>query len=123
MSSPDVSEGSKGYLRTYALLIHAAELRGLVQYGKVAAIFGLPAQGSHTASVVGEVLGNIVQNEAQFGRPMVSAVAVSQTNNRPGKGFYGLAEENGLIAPDASEEDKRAFWQAELERVYTTWEE
>ena len=113
--------GSKEFIRTYGLLIRAAEMRGTVYYADVAAIFGLPATGNHTASVVGQVLGDIVDEERKQGRPMLSAVAVSQTNNRPGSGFYALAEMNGLIGSDATTEEKVAFWQAELKRVYETW--
>lgn len=115
--------GTREFLRTYALLIRAAEMRGTVYYADVAAIFGLPAQGSHTGSVVGQVLGEVTREEREQGRPMLSAVAVSQTNNRPGSGFYGLAETYGLISPDASADEKRAFWEAERERVYKAWQD
>ncbi len=123
MSGSDSYVGTKGFFRTYALLIRAAEEHRTVYYADVAAIFGLPAQGSHTGNVVGKVLGNIVNHEAQYDRPMLSAVAVSQTSDRPGTGFYVLAEVNGLIASTASADEKRTFWEEELERVYMTWQD
>src|SRR5688572_18662696 len=92
-------EQSKDCIRVYRLLIGAAENRQTVTYGDVAAIMGLPPQGSHMGKVTGQILGAIVERERACGRPMLSAVAVSSTNGMPGLGFYGLAEDYGLISP------------------------
>ena len=104
-------------MRILRLLIGAAENRQTVTYGDVAAIVGLPPQGSHMGRVTGQVLSAIVLREQACGRPMLAAVAVSSTNGLPGPGFFGLAEEQGLLSSTASTEERTAFWRAELERV------
>jgi len=71
----------------YALLIEAAEQQQTVTYGQIAEIMGLPPSGNHTGSMIGIMLGLIADNERECGRPMLSAVAVSSTNQVPGSGF------------------------------------
>jgi hypothetical protein len=114
-------EKRKDFVRVYRLLVGAAETRQTVTYGDVAAIMGLPPQGSHMGRVTGQVLGAIVLREQACGRSMLPAVAVSSTDGMPGAGFYGLAEEQGLLSPAASKVERVAFWRSELERVYTEW--
>jgi hypothetical protein len=113
----------KAYLRAYARLIEAAEQRQPMTYGQIADIMGLPPQGSHTGRMLGVMLWIITERERECGRPMLSAAAVSSTNQMPGRGFYALAEQYGLLAPDASTEEKRAFWRAELDRLYAEWQQ
>ncbi len=114
-------ENGKAFIRVYGLLIRAAETRQPVTYGQIAEIMGLPQGGSYMGQMVGKMLGAITERERAAGRPMLSAVAVSSTNQMPGPGFYGLAEEYGLIPTGASNEEKRGFWREERERVYDEW--
>ncbi len=120
-SAEDKWRRSKAYPRVYALLIQAAEQRRTVTYGQIAEIMGLPPAGNLMGSMVGVMLGLVTETEHRCARPMLSAVVVSSTNQMPGSGFYGLAEANGSIPPGASNEDKRAFWQKERDRVYEEW--
>ena len=107
-------EKSKDFLRVYRLLIGAAENRRTVIYGDVAAIMDLPQSGHLMSMKTGQMLGAISNRERICGRPMLSAVAVSVTNREPGNGFYGVASYCDLISPDAANDEKRAFWNAEL---------
>ena len=111
----------KAYLRVYALLIEAARFRGIVTYGDIAKIMGLPDRGSHMGLMTGRMLGAISVHERDCGRPMISAVVVSSTNRQPGPGFFGLAEQFGVIAPNLSRQERTAFWEAERDRVYGEW--
>ncbi len=113
---------SKSWVRVYALLTEAARYRGLVTYGQVAELMGLPPIGSNMARKTGMMLGLLVEREIACGRPMLSAVAVSSTNRQPGPGFFGIAEDQGRLKKDASAAEKRAFWEAERDRVYDEWE-
>lgn len=112
---------SKTYLRVYCRLIRAAEERSIVHYRDVADLMNLPHVGNYTGLMTGRMLGEIVMREQSMGRPMLSAVVVSSTNEQPGSGFYGIAEELDLIAPDASAQERKAFWESELDRVYEAW--
>jgi len=105
----------------YALLIDAAEKKQSVTYGRIAEIMGLPPSGHHMSNMVGIMLGLITSSERECGRPMLSAVAVSSTNQMPGPGFYGLAEEYGLLASESTTEEKRALWKTQRDLVYEVW--
>ncbi|HEX8906918.1 MAG TPA: hypothetical protein VF771_18855, partial [Longimicrobiaceae bacterium] len=65
--------GSKEFLVVYAELIRAAQYRGVTTYQHVAAVVGLPPQGSHMGKEVGQLLGEISHAEERAGRPMLSA--------------------------------------------------
>jgi hypothetical protein len=109
--------GSTTYLVVYAELIQAARYRGLTTYQKIAQLMGLPLSGSHMSRQVGQILGEISEDERNYGRPMLSAVAVG-ASGRPGSGFPVLARHFGLLAPNG---DERAFWEQERQRVYEAW--
>jgi hypothetical protein len=126
MASIDKRKGYAGtqeYLRVYAELIAAAELRGTMIYTRVAKIMGLPHTGNYMSRKVGEMLGEISREEFHNGRPMLSAVAVSGARKKgprlPGPGFYGCAHDLGLIPTPAENPE---FWAAERDRVYDVWE-
>ena len=120
-STSDRIEDGRPFLRVYGLLIRAAELHGTVTYPQIAELMGLPRQGSNTGRRIGEMLGAITDRERAAGRPMLSAVAVSSTNRKPGAGFASLAEQHGSLSPSATEAEKETYWRSELARVYKEW--
>jgi hypothetical protein len=97
-------------------MITAAEYRGLISYKQVARILGIHTTGNHMGREVGQVLGEICEEENCFGRPMLSAVAVS-TSGMPSDGFFVQARK--MNKPFNS---KQQFWKAELRRVYAAWQ-
>ena len=113
----------KGYVRSYGLLADAASSGKLVTYGEIGALMGIPESGNHMSRVVGIVLGLITEEERRANRPMLSAVVVSSTNQRPGPGFYGLATQNDLLPQESTDAEKRSFWEAELQRVRDAWQD
>lgn len=119
--SAEQTAESKTYLRVYCLLIAAAETRSTVHYSDVADLMHLPHTGSYTGAMVGKMLAEIADREQSLGRPMLSAVVVSSTNQQPGPGFYTIAQQLGFIAPDASAQERKAFWVSERDRVYDVW--
>jgi hypothetical protein len=112
--------GSKEYFLAFSELIYAARHRGTTTYQELATIMELPLKGSYMGSAIGRLLGAISEDELERGRPMLSAVAVS-VNGRPGKGFFGLAREKGLLR-SRLKEDERAFWEQQKKAVYRTWQ-
>jgi hypothetical protein len=63
------------------------------------------------------LLGEISEYEDAAGRGMLSVVVVhKEGDQRPGDGFFGLAEELGYAVGDRDE-----FWITILTRVYTYW--
>ena len=68
------------------------------------------------------MLGEISEDEGHQGRPMLSALAVSSTNGKPGRGFYVLARQLGLLEA-VTPQGERRFWEAEVRKVYAVWGE
>lgn len=60
--------------------------------------------------------------EHEEGRPLLSAVVVTKGTGIPGDGFFDeLAVGLGLLPAGASENEKRAFHEKELQKVYKVW--
>ena len=108
--------GSIAFLRVYRELMTAAECRGIVRYMTIASHIGIDTPGNRMAREVGQVLGEVSEDEHNAGRPMLSAVAVS-SEGKPSEGFYVLARKLGKLAS----EDKAAaesFWRTEQQAIY-----
>lgn len=111
--------GTVAYYLVYSELIQAARFRGLTTYQAIAQIMDLPLKGSYMGREVGQMLGEITENELREGRPMLSAVAVG-VSGTPGPGFAGLARTLGKLTSEDKAEEK-AFWEQEREAVYKAW--
>ncbi|MGX1762255.1 hypothetical protein ACWIG5_36050 [Streptomyces lydicus] len=61
-------------------------------------------------------LGHVSMYEVEHGRPMLSALVVSESSHAPGSGFADLARHLKLKV-----EDDATFWQEELERTLRFW--
>jgi len=71
---PDKYRGSKEYLLVCCELIRAARYKGMTTYQAIAEIMGLPLRGGYMAKEVGQMLGEIAQDEFHHGRPMLTAI-------------------------------------------------
>jgi hypothetical protein len=115
------ARGSVSYLLVYAELIRAARYHGTVTYQDLAELIGLPLVGSYMGKELGGYLGTISLDEVKlYNRPMLSALCVT-VSGKPGEGFFGLAKELGKLTSD-DPADKEAFWEAEKQAVYKTWQ-
>lgn len=112
--------GTKEYFLVLAELITAARYKGKVTYQEVAKLIGFPLQGNYMGAEIGHLLGEISEDEANQGRPMLSAIVVT-TAGHPGPGFFELARHLGRLHSDARDEELR-FWKAEVDAVYGTWQ-
>ena len=111
--------GSVNYHLVYGELIQAARYRGLTTYQAIAQIMGLPLKGSYMGREVGQILGEIAEDEVKLGRPLLSAVAVG-VSGLPGPGFAALARELGKLNTEDKDAEK-AFWEKERTAVYEVW--
>lgn len=111
--------GTKEYCRIFARLILAAESGQIVPYKEVGRILGIKSFGDHYAREVGQVLGEISEDEHRNGRPMLSAIAHNEAGV-PGPGFYVCARNLGLLS-STNLQDEEAFWRNEQSRVYEEW--
>jgi hypothetical protein len=111
--------GTREFLLVYCTLIRAAQQGTLLYYKEVAHHLGIHHAGHHMARQVGQVLGEISEDEHQAGRPMLSAIAVNEAGF-PGDGFFKLARRLGkLTTQDARAEEQ--FLNSERSSVYATW--
>jgi hypothetical protein len=113
----DKYHGKTVYFHVFAELVRAAQYRGVTTYQDIAVIMGLPIRGSHMGAETGHILGEIVEDEVNAGRPMLSAVAVG-VSGKPGPGFHALARQMGRLSEVA---DELAFWERERAAVYDAW--
>lgn len=109
--------GTREFLLVYCALIRAVRQRRLLYYKEVAERLGIHQAGHHMARQVGQVLGEISEDEHKTGRPMLSAIAVSEAGF-PGDGFFKLARRLGKLTDAQAEQE---FLKAERESVYATW--
>ena len=110
--------GTREFLLVYCALIRAARARTLLHYKDVATLIRVPQAGHHMARQVGQVLGEISEDEHRLNRPMLSVVAVNEAGY-PGDGFFKLARRLGRLPHDGA--DEQAFLETERKRVYDTW--
>jgi hypothetical protein len=61
-------------------------------------------------------LGRVSRYEMEHGRPLLSALVVSQDKREPGDGFVQLARELGLPVQDPG-----TYWDEELREVVRFW--
>ena len=111
--------GKREFLLVYCELIQAARYQGIVYYKRIARLIGIEEPGHHMARQVGQVLGEISEDEHAAGRPMLSAVAVA-SDDHPGDGFFTLARNLGLLDSE-DESQMQEFWERQRDRVYDTW--
>ena len=116
---PKKYRGTKIYGLVYCRLLDAARKKEGVSYEEIGQIMGLDP-GSNAAQEVGQLLGEINEDEHNHGRPMLSAVAVEPTTKMPGEGFFGFAKRLDRFTGE-TEEEKREFWRDEIQRVYEFW--
>lgn len=109
--------GTKAYGLVFTELITAAKYRGTFTYKEIAKILGITQPGSHMANQVGQILGEISEDELVQGRPMLSAIAVG-VEGKPGSGFFGLAKDLGRLKDG---DDEQAFWEKQRQAVYDYW--
>lgn len=112
--------GTTEYFPILAELIRAARYRGTVTYQELADLIGLPLRGAYMGGELGEYLGAISEEEAKQSRPMLSAITITVAGE-PGGGFFAKAKELGKFTGESAAE-RAAFWEAEKQAVYKTWQ-
>ena len=105
-------------LAVYFALVEVAMARETTTYGALAERIGLPRRGPRMAREVGHLLEIVSVYETCHARPLLSVVVFSTTARKPGRGFFALARELGLLT---EEEDEDAFYRHQLGAVYHTW--
>ena len=115
---------SKG-IREY--LISRAKLGKAIHYSSLNQLLDMPydLSKSYERHLLEEDLGAISELEHSQGRPLLSAIVVSEENGLPGVGFFEMAERlednEGNKLFDPSKISKKKYLAQEQERVFEYW--
>jgi hypothetical protein len=69
-------------------------------------------------AAMGRLLGLIVERERPESGHMISSIVIYLDENDAGSGFYRLAQGYGLLRPNASSDDRLAFWSGEVTAIH-----
>ena len=105
------------YDELYNKLREVARQQKTAHYEDIAPMLRLMMGDPADRVRIGQILGEISKQEHDAGRPMLSAVVTHKGDERPGLGFFGLAQELGLVGTMDSE----TFFIHELKRVHRHW--
>ena len=102
------------------ILIDCAKKEKLITYSdlvrKIRSVIPIDI-GPHDLRLF-QLLGEISIEEDRNNRGMLSVVVIREVDQRPGPGFFKLAEQLGKIFSDSEKEE---FWIAELKKVFYYW--
>ncbi|MHC4201718.1 MAG: hypothetical protein ACYSU0_17160 [Planctomycetota bacterium] len=101
----------------HSKLTDVARQESTITYSELGFLVDLDMNSDSDRAEIGRILDEISTHEHEAGRPLLSAV-VTCKDGGPGKGFYRLARELGMMTPRAS---RIAFWSQELGKVYDHW--
>lgn len=117
----DKYRGTKEYFVVHSELVTAARYRGTITYMEVARILNIHQPGGYMGKEeLGQILGEISEDEVARDRPMLSALAVS-TAGEPSGGFFDLAQQLGLLENN-SPAGRKQFWSQTCRALYQTWQ-
>jgi len=113
-----VWEQLKGEVR--GALINKAKTRGIITYGELTnqiTTMSFDFEDPSHRDLIGQVLGEITEEEAAAGRGLLSSIVVHKHNDmEPGAGFFGLAEHLGYDT-----KDKTTCWAKAIKEVHKIW--
>lgn len=101
------------------LLRGVAQRKKTTRYSEISQHFGLDMANIDDRVLFSQMLGYVSESEYEAGRGMLSSVVINEELNKPGDGYFELAEALGAF--DSRRDDKDAFWTAELNRVYALY--
>ncbi len=105
------------YDELYEKLREVARQQKTTHYEDIAPMLRLKMEDPADRVRIGQILGEISKLENDAGRPMLSAVVTHKGDERPGTGFFELAQELGRVGSMDSE----TFFIQELKRVHGWW--
>ena len=100
-----------------AVLVETARRRGTITYAELCTrVTAIRLQPDDAA--LPQLLREISTDDHRRGRAMRTALVVSKRMQRPGRGFFALAESLGRDVRDRDQ-----FWEQEVMRAYQDWGE
>jgi hypothetical protein len=106
-------------------LLERARLRKLTSYSELNATLirrtqqtGFDFSRADERAAMGHLLYLIVERNRPETGLMISALVTYLDANDAGSGFYGYAADLGMLAPNASETQKLAFWTGQVKALH-----
>ena len=101
-----------------AALAECARAEKMISYAEFMHHIGSISFETPYDSRLPQLLGEISTEEAKAGRGMMTALVVKKNGDqRPGRGFFELAERLGF---DISDSEK--FWLEQVNKVFASWQ-
>jgi len=114
---PPKYRGSAQYEQTKKVLVEAARNDICISYKIIWDILGLKP-GNNAVKESGYILGEISEDMAKEGKPMLSVIVINQRKKTPGDGFYTLASELGKLKTNPTDEQEIEFFENEKDNVF-----
>ena len=112
--------GTREYALAYSALIAAAHNIEMLTYEGIARLTGLPQRGAAMAGLVGQLLGEISEDEVNWKRPMLSALVVEKNTGQAGTGFFNIAIKLNRLSK-TSKSARKEFLAKEKRALYEFW--
>lgn len=90
-----------------------------ILYGTLAELAGLDIHSHSDRIKLGQHLDNICQFEYAHGRPLLPTVVIGERLQSPGKNYFAMARQLGLM----NGQTDREYFAKELRRVHAFWKE
>jgi len=115
----DAERWAKAKGKVCATLVERARHRGFITYSELAKnVSGVPMPGEGWSSNLAWLLGQVLMEEIDAGRPLLPALAVRKQEGSPGMGFYQAAGDAGVGDGTQSE----ALWVREFTKAHRFYE-
>lgn len=119
--------GTKEFYLALKKCLDAAQAGEKIHYKDIAEVIPeVPPQGNYMQRETAAMTGAISSEMDERGHPMLSAVVVRVNKRGPGQGFYTLAydylDKLDEDPETMTEDEKLAFWEKELQKVYDHWQ-
>jgi hypothetical protein len=104
----------------FEVLKAAARRKRTMSYKELIEKANLPYDLGHAAdrTALGNFLGDISAFCHDQGKPLISALVIDQQQNRPGAGFFRLAENLGKYDGGSLLKKREQYWIQELNEVF-----
>jgi len=109
---------SKIVEKTYEILKDAAKRGRILTYGELYDQIGVSVKTADERKRGSQVLNEVNEISVLENDVMITSLVIKNDTQLPNNEFFRLATTYGSISEDASEEEKKEYWNSELEKVY-----
>jgi hypothetical protein len=110
------------HMAIYDQLVQLAHTKRLTTYSDIAPLAGLSMDDEEDRNKMSQILVEILQHEADKGRPMLTAIVVHKgQDNNPGEGFFSAVTDLGRYSGSRNALTRLEFWVRQVGEVHSYW--